>query len=119
MEKILLSTIWYWGNVVLKHWFLLMGLGAGVLVTPMAHASLFDDKETRKDIADLRVNYTATQQIIQSQNRRISELSDALAQANGQIEKLIQEVANLKIQQESGYGSVDQRLQSLEAESKK
>ena len=98
----------------MSRWLSVMALSAGLMLSPVTYAGLFDDKEARKEIADLRANYNATQQIVQAQNKRISELSDALARANGQVDELVQEVTKLRAEQESGYESVDQRLQALE-----
>ena len=62
-----------------------LSLGIGLLLaqlTQPAQAALFGDS---KSVIDLRNKQEALQQTVLSQQNRITELSDALARANGQI----------------------------------
>ena len=65
-------------------------------------------------VIDLRNKQEALQQTVLSQQNRITELSDALARANGQIEQLNRQVSELKADQANGYKALDERLRALE-----
>ena len=91
-----------------------LSLGIGLLLaqlTQPAQAALFGDS---KSVIDLRNKQEALQQTVLSQQNRITELSDALARANGQIEQLNRQVSELKADQANGYKALDERLRALE-----
>ena len=86
-----------------------LSLGIGLLLaqlTQPAQAALFGDS---KSVIDLRNKQEALQQTVLSQQNRITELSDALARANGQIEQLNRQVSELKADQANGYKALDER----------
>ena len=88
-----------------------LSLGLSLLLAQPAHAALFGDS---KSVIDLRNKQEALQQTVLSQQNRITELSDALARANGQIEQLNRQVSELKADQANGYKALDERLRALE-----
>ncbi len=88
-----------------------LSLGLTLLLAQPAHAALFGDS---KSVIDLRNKQEALQQTVLSQQTRITELSDALARANGQIEQLNRQVSELKADQANGYKALDERLRALE-----
>ena len=88
-----------------------LSLLIGLLLAQPAQAAIFGDS---KSVIDLRTKQEALQQTVLSQQARITELSDALARANGQIEQLNRQVTELKADQANGYKTLDQRLRALE-----
>ena len=88
-----------------------LSLIIGLLLTQPAHAALFGDS---KSVIDLRTKQEALQKTVLSQQNRITELSDALARANGQIEQLNRQVSELKADQANAYKVLDERLRALE-----
>lgn len=87
-----------------------LGLLLASLAQP-AYAGLFGESKT---VLDLQAKQTALQQTVLTQQNRITELSDALARANGKIEQLTRQVTELKAEQASGYKALDERLRALE-----
>lgn len=79
-----------------------------------AQAGIFSDSKAREAISEQQTSQKAMQQSLLSLQTRISELSDALARANGQIEQLNRQVTELKADQTNGYTTLDQRLRALE-----
>lgn len=86
-------------------------LGLGLLLAQPAHAGLFGES---KAVIDLQNKQLALQQTVLAQQNRITDLSDALARANGQIEQLNRQVSELKADQTNGYKTLDERLRALE-----
>ena len=70
-----------------------LSLLIGLLLAQPAQAAIFGDS---KSVIDLRTKQEALQQTVLSQQTRITDLSDALARANGQIEQLNRQVTELK-----------------------
>ena len=85
-----------------------------LVLSPSAHAGLFDDKEARKAISELQTSYMATQSIVQAQQTALSQQSDEIARLNGKIERLSNELDKIKTELSTGYDSLNKRLIALE-----
>lgn len=77
-----------------------------------AKAGLFDDDVARKQIADLQ---KSTSQLLIDQSRLMEQMSRDVAELQGHIELLVNQVSLLEKRQKDLYMDVDNRLQPLES----
>lgn len=100
---------------------------AGLLMPAVASAGLFDDEEARKAILDLRAKITALTAKMEARlddkadktsvlelNNQNEQLKAEIATLRGQIEVLLNDLANLQKRQQDFYVDLDKRLRALE-----
>lgn len=100
---------------------------ACLLMPAVASAGLFDDEEARKAILDLRAKITALTAKMEARlddkadksstlvlNNQNEQLRAEIATLRGQIEVLLNDLANLQKRQQDFYVDLDKRLRALE-----
>ena len=100
---------------------------ACMLMPAVASAGLFDDEEARKAILDLRAKITALTAKMEARlddkadkssvlelNNQNEQLRSEIATLRGQIEVLLNDLANLQKRQQDFYVDLDRRLRALE-----
>jgi len=95
----------------MRHSFFLLLLMLGAA---SAHAGLFDDSETRKEIADLKAQVETQSRGLLDLAGQIQNLRDENAKLRGQIETLVYELEMAKKRQQDLYLDTDTRLRKLE-----
>ncbi|AJP56985.1 tol-pal system protein YbgF [Pandoraea vervacti] len=105
---------------LLKNMICAVTLGTSVL-SPLAHAGLFDDDEARKAILDIRSRLDSDKQRIEGLTRNVLDLNNQiqqlqrdLADQRGQNEDLKNQLANLQQSQKDFYTDLDGRLKKFE-----
>jgi len=105
---------------LLKNMICTAMLGTAVL-SPLAHAGLFDDDEARKAILDIRSRLDSDKQRIEGLTRnvldlngQIQQLQRDLADQRGQNEDLKNQLTNLQQSQKDFYNDLDGRLKKFE-----
>ena len=100
---------------------------ACMLMPAVASAGLFDDEEARKAILDLRAKITALTAKMEARlddkadkssvlelNNQNEQLRSEIATLRGQIEVLLNDLANLQKRQQDFYVDLDRRLRAVE-----
>lgn len=108
-----------------KH--VLVGLFTCLSLPALAGPGLFDDEEARKAILDLRAKITALNTKLDAKldekadktslldlNNQNEQLRSEIAALRGQIEVLMNELANAQKRQQDFYNDLDKRLRALE-----